>query len=346
MNHLQGKFMLSDIPNQDLQVNQVSSTDEHFFENTAQLQDITIERCPHDKENPYTMVNRDLIRDNTISPECRWLLIYLLSNNDKWKFKPCQLVKYLQPHMGRTKVYALIDEAVEAGYIRKEDILSDTKRGGKIKSGTRYFVSEFPKFKKVLRRSSFRHTGDRHAGSADGKNNIDKKEHREEIPTSSLEVPIEQAPIVAAREEVFPPDKPKRTKSDFSHQVRDVATKMLAIIEKHHPVYRPPADLTKFLLAVQVMIEKDKQDPKLLLETFEWGIADNELRGDFNGWQGILATNNKGGKSTNPAEIFHKHYSKIHSQMRSKPKTKASEVDRRLKDKQGNAVDEYKDLMF
>lgn len=116
--------------------------------------------------------------------------------------------------------------------------------------------------------------------------------------------------------------KRKKAAPDFSPKVREVANQMINIIVKHNPVYRPPSDLTKFLYQVAQMIETDKQDPAILLKAFEWGVADNEQRGDFNGWQGIICTNNKGGKTTTPAEIFRKHFSKIHSQMNSRPKRK------------------------
>src|SRR5947209_14298432 len=43
----------------------------------------TIERCPHDGENPFAQISRDLIRNKTISLECRMLIIYLLSMSDK-----------------------------------------------------------------------------------------------------------------------------------------------------------------------------------------------------------------------------------------------------------------------
>lgn len=147
--------------------------------------------------------------------------------------------------------------------------------------------------------------------------------------TSSITSAISSSPSLKVSEEVAvaPVDeavssKRKKASPDFSPKVREVANQMINIIVKHNPVYRPPANLTKFLYQVAQMIEVDKQDPALILKAFEWGVADNEQRGDFNGWQGIICTNNKGGKTTTPAEIFRKHFSKIHSQMNSRPKRK------------------------
>lgn len=109
----------------------------------------TIQRCPHDKENPYAMISRDLIRDKTLSPECRWLLIYLLSNDGKWIVKTSQLRSHLDGYMGRDKILAKIKEAIEAGYMKREEYkVNNLNR-------SRYFVSETPKFKKCFRHPEF-----------------------------------------------------------------------------------------------------------------------------------------------------------------------------------------------
>lgn len=105
----------------------------------------TIQRCPHDSENPYTMVLNSLIRDVSISPNCRWLLIYLLSNDKGWKINIKQIIKHTTGHLGRDKIYYIIKEAIVAGYMKKEII----RESGVFKSIT-YYLSENPKFKKCL----------------------------------------------------------------------------------------------------------------------------------------------------------------------------------------------------
>lgn len=117
-------------------------------------------------------------------------------------------------------------------------------------------------------------------------------------------------------------NKSKKAKPTFSDQVKEITSRMLDLIKKSNPVYRPPSDLSKFMTHVQKMLENEDQDPEILLKTFEWAVSDNEERSGFKGWQSIVVTNNKGGKITNPAEIFHKYFSKIHSQMNSRPKRK------------------------
>lgn len=104
---------------------------------------ISIERCPHDKSNPYTMVHNALIRDESISPNCRWLLIYLLSNDEKvWTIKISQIISHLKGHLGKNRVYNLFDEAIQAGYIKRHNYLENNLKRSK------YIVSETPKFKK------------------------------------------------------------------------------------------------------------------------------------------------------------------------------------------------------
>ncbi len=103
--------------------------------------EITIERCPHDSENPYTMVLNELIRTTIISPACIALIIYLLSNKQGWKIKVKQIIDHYKPQMGRDKVYKLIHEAIDAGYIKQEIYLDKGKRRYK------YYVTEKPKFK-------------------------------------------------------------------------------------------------------------------------------------------------------------------------------------------------------
>jgi hypothetical protein len=136
---------------------------------------------------------------------------------------------------------------------------------------------------------------------------------------TSLKVPAEPPPFVGSVD-VSSSSKPKAKKEakEFSPQVREVSTKMLGLLTEHHPVYRPPEDLTKFMNQVRMMLEDDKQKAEDILETFAWAAADNVKRDTFNGWQSVVCRNKRKGKVSNPAEIFREHFSMIHSQMNSR----------------------------
>jgi hypothetical protein len=72
------------------------------------------------------------------------IIIYLLSNKDKWNIRVAQLYKEFKDHIGRDALYNIINEAIEAGYMKREIY---KEKGFK---RYRYFLSEKPKFKKSL----------------------------------------------------------------------------------------------------------------------------------------------------------------------------------------------------
>ena len=135
----------------------------------------TFQRCPHDKENPYSMISRELIRDQSISPECRWLIIYLLANKDNWKINIRQIINHCKGQMGRDRVYAVIKEAIDSGYILREEFTTE-----KNLRRTRYFVSESPKFKKCLRLPDFQEAESENPEKPDYKEEASSKEKQKE----------------------------------------------------------------------------------------------------------------------------------------------------------------------
>lgn len=143
--------------------------------------DYTIQRCPHDGENPFAQISRELIRDETISPECRWLLIYLLSMKDGWELKVDQIYAHVKKFIGIKKIYKIIEEAMEAGYIQR-----DYNYEGNLRRGCIYYVSETPKFKKCFRRDENGNVEDRHVENCQAlsnsiSSNEDKREQEEGV---------------------------------------------------------------------------------------------------------------------------------------------------------------------
>lgn len=105
----------------------------------------TIERCAHDAENPYAQILNSVIRHKQLSFEAIWLLTYLLANDRKFKIWIPKIIEHVKGRMGRAKVYALLKELIEMGYMERVPILK-----GNLHSGYKYYVSETAKFKKSL----------------------------------------------------------------------------------------------------------------------------------------------------------------------------------------------------
>jgi hypothetical protein len=101
----------------------------------------TIQRWPHDQENPYTVLSNEIIRDPSISFECRGLLHYLLSNKFNWQIRVSQIVDHIKSHCGIKKVYKIINEAIQAGYMKRVRNLNT------FKTSYTYYISERPVFK-------------------------------------------------------------------------------------------------------------------------------------------------------------------------------------------------------
>lgn len=253
----------SKITNQTLPVNEESYISEDHDE------DISIQRCPHDDENPYAQVSRELIRDKSISPECRWLIIYILSMKDGWKLNPKQLVKHLKGITGRDRVYEILNEAIEAGYIKRELF-----KTGNLKQHIKYFVSERPKFKKCFRHPEIQDTEIRDTENQDIKKEYNKERTSKEEYTS-LKVSDETETAKAVEVENTPSsEKPKRVKSEFSPRVREVANKLLQIVVDDSPSYIIPKKLTSLLQEVHYMLNDDKRDPEVLYAVLRSGLAD------------------------------------------------------------------------
>lgn len=130
----------------------------------------TIQRCPHDEKNPYVMVCNSLIRDASLSPNARWLAIYLLSNKDEWSISVQQIINHVNPHMKRDKVYSIVKELIEAGYMKKEQHIGPNGFGP-----VTYYLSEKPKFQKSFTLTDLSNADLSNAPKSTLRKNIDKE---------------------------------------------------------------------------------------------------------------------------------------------------------------------------
>lgn len=270
--------------------------------------EITIERCPHDAENPYAQISRALIRDASISPECRWLIIYFLSMKSDWKINIAQLINHLKPHMGRDKVYALIKEAIESGYMKRVEI---TKGGrAKISFQFKYYVSETPKFKKCFRNTDFQDTVLQDTVNPHIKNkNTAKKEHIKETPPTSSDLePLEQSASQGSanadgREFASSKLRKGKKESDFTKEVQDLTSQMLETIKIHESEFIIPSNKLPFMTQVGLMLNTDKRCPDKILEYLNWALND-----DF--WSGVVL-------KKNPAKALRDNFLTFKSKMKS-----------------------------
>ncbi len=301
--------------------------------------DFTIERSPHDASHSFSIISNELIRDISISPECRLLIIFLLSNRQGWQIKFNQVMLHFSNFMGRDKVYKLFNEAMEAGYLKRIESTRGNKEGGRLKT-YKYFVSERPTFKKFHRCPENQDTGDQYTGNTDtkeilsSKNTIDKN-----TINTSLKVPEEPAagaamPAKAGEVDLPPPTEipKKKPASEFPAKVRDLGNTMINSMIEVNPEYRPAKQVTPLLTSLDLMLRIDRRAPEKIIEVFLWAIHD-----PF--WADKLFR-------PNPAAYLRDKFDQFCVKMTAKPAANPNQPDRRLKDKEGKAVDAYKDLMF
>ncbi len=288
---------------------------------------VTIRRGKHDKENPYVMISRHMLRDPDLSLNAKGVLCYLLSLHDTWVTHPRQLAAALG--IGKDKVYTILKELIVKGYATKTDIKRENGRFSQV-------IYEFYEEKQVaenqtsLSENPITVSENPDTENPDTENQTlrnkeeskDSKEERKKERIPSYKVSTETMAAEAAGVESGEPLKKPKKKKEASHEVKELTGKMLSLLKDNVPVYRPPDDLAKFYEDVGHLIEKEEQNPEILLKTFEWALQDTEKRGDFPGWQGIVAKNKRGRLNTSPAGIFRQHFTTIYAQMKSRPARK------------------------
>jgi hypothetical protein len=203
----------------------------------------TIQRCPHDAENPYAQISRSLIRDETISPECRWLIIYMLSMKNGWKLSVKQIYAHVKKFIGMKRIYALLDEAIEARYIKREDRFE-----GNLKKGCTYFVSESPKFSKNV--SDVADFGTPSAG-------MPKSAERKEEHSSSYE---------EDKKEHY---KKKSAPPPPSADASDLCKTFFEKIRERSPKFKEP-NLKKWTQEFELLLERDNRPKDEVLGLIEW----------------------------------------------------------------------------
>lgn len=104
--------------------------------------------------------------------------------------------------------------------------------------------------------------------------------------------------------------KPKRirTPSEFSPKVKEVGDKMINALVRSKPNYVPPRNLSGFLTHVDYLLRLDNRDPQLLMDVFNWALADSF-------WADKMY-------KPNPAEYLRKQFDQLEMKMNAKPAPK------------------------
>ena len=77
-------------------------------------------RSPHDKDNPYVMVNKQTANDKALSWQARGMLFYLLSKTDNWTVRVTDLAA--QSPLGINGVRTILKELEAAGYLLRKQV--------------------------------------------------------------------------------------------------------------------------------------------------------------------------------------------------------------------------------
>lgn len=94
-------------------------------------------RAPHDRENPYFVVNRTGLNDSRLTTSAKGVLLYLLSKPDGWEIKIEDILNYCSDKI--TSVQNSLRLLRKLGYVVKKP-----KRVGNRVRGATYEIYENP----------------------------------------------------------------------------------------------------------------------------------------------------------------------------------------------------------
>ena len=206
------------------------------------------------------MISTALIRDENLHPTTRWILISLLSNKPGWKINAKQFVVSLKPHgFGRDKVLSFFKQACAVGYMKKEVYFqSGLKR-------TRYLLSERPKFKESLPRSSGQDLGEKETPPGPGEPTPVSQAHKYYNRSSKEELNKEKNNYMKSEVPKKPPTTPESL---------ELAKYLLERRKKILPKMLDP-DLEKWGNEIRLMNSKDGRTFEEIKEAIDFAMEDS-----------------------------------------------------------------------
>lgn len=246
---------------------------------------ITIRRSPHNKENPYVMISKSMLRDQSISPKSKGILCYLLGLPDDWKVHVRQVAKALG--IGKDQVYSALKELIKNGYAQRVTYKSEKGR----------FAESFYELFEEKQPIDLSGNPDVDVQDTEKQTLLKKepKEKRGKKDITSLKVPVPSKSADASDE-----------KSSFSsHEitVENVSQEIIYSMQRSKSDYVPPPSTASLKKHVDLMIRRDKRDPQKILDVLNWALADHF-------WHAKMF-------KPNPAEYLRKQYDQLDAQMNS-----------------------------
>jgi hypothetical protein len=151
--------------------------------------------------------------------------------------------------IGKDRMYSMIDEAIEAGYMQR----TETLEGGLKRY--HYLVSEFPKFKNCLPCPGFPDTG---------KQDTENPHPTKEQSSSSLHSEEEKKEQHNKRSDAPPPSADAVFLCDF----------FLKKIKERNPEFKEP-NIKKWEASMDRLLRIDKRDPQITVELIIWASTHN-----------------------------------------------------------------------
>lgn len=88
--------------------------------------DTYFERSKKDKEHPFVMIPKSILKDNNISLAARAVLFYLLSLPDNWRVNPQQVAATL--NINKETMYRYLKELITHAYCQRVDVRDKGKK--------------------------------------------------------------------------------------------------------------------------------------------------------------------------------------------------------------------------
>lgn len=199
------------------------------------------QNCPDEPEIPWFQVLRPFIRNPKLSLEAKGLMTYFMSHRDNFNISIPFVIKTQK--VSKNKIYRIIDECIEEGYLKRETYLDQGKKR------YRYMISKTGRFKKSLLCPQ----------------NQDTEKQDPENEDSKVEQSLISKDIIDKREQLKGAD------------AREILPKFEEYIKKILPDCKKPT-AEYWESEIEKMIRIDKRDPQDIKKIIEWLPSSNFWR--------------------------------------------------------------------